>query len=510
MVLLSLADVDKVYSCSRLLSISTHFVSYPALAQFSSSLHKFLRELGDASEDPYWQAFVRPLKRYRFDISAAPLSNVTIQEYACSLESQLRRQLANCHLVFPSLAHPSFKLLDELHHFCQEGQDQILQTVAFLAEQWEEEGERIALLIKESRLVEDTTSAISTIPQLASWFVTYPLNMREVATYRRLVVIGPPYWYPDYIFSAPRATSVDMVCYDWIRVHWEPQPAFVSPVRSGSRTYENKITHSPSNGIDEDLVSPTVDLAQVIDSARSELDKSGDDEFVEALLLVLESSQGVFIEAEGEASVLVIDLNEEARNRVRRVSYQQIEPDMYILLRTSGGGDYIVSTADRILGEPADDLRERQQTWKARLRLAVKKQGMQSVVEHLKQRGSNIASYQNVRNWMSRRSISTKDYPDFKAIMDFVELSDQADEYWQTMKTIKRAHTQAGQRIRRLLLQEVNKSELVELERSGIMEFSLPDRDAGSLTAFRILAIAPRTVEVLPNRIDDPFPLEEA
>ncbi len=67
----------------------------------------------------------------------------------------------------------------------------------------------------------------------------------------------------------------------------------------------------------------------------------------------------------------------------------------------------------------------------------------------------------------------------------------------------------AGTKIRRQLVQQVNKSDLAELERIGLMEFTLDKKTGGSLTAYRIKSLAERTVEVLPHRVDTPFPLED-
>ena len=184
-----------------------------------------------------------------------------------------------------------------------------------------------------------------------------------------------------------------------------------------------------------------------------------------AQLLVLEDDKGVFIEAGGNAQVLVIDLNEMRDKRIKKISYSQIERDMYLLLRTAGGGDYVVPVADRLLKERAEELREMQQTWKARLRLLVRKEGMDKVVAALNEHGSTIASYQNVRNWMNDRSIATEAYQDFFAILKLVELEKDTPEYWKAMKEIRRAHTMAGHLIGKQLLAQVNKSDLAELER---------------------------------------------
>ena len=253
---------------------------------------------------------------------------------------------------------------------------------------------------------------------------------------------------------------------------------------------------------------PAIDLDRIAARVAGEL-SSKEEEYVEAQLFLLEGGRGVFLEAAKNASVLVIYPDEDARRRVKRIPMRDVEPEIFILLRTAGGGDYIVPVADRIMGDYASTLRAKQRLWKSRLRSLVKEQGIKHVVEQLQLRGSSKANAINVRNWMSERGIKTEEYSDFKAILDLASLGAEAKSYWQAMETIDRAHQKAGFHIRKLLLEQVNKSDLGKLKREGIMSFELPDKDAGGLAAFRIQTTSPSVVKVVPGRIGDPFELEE-
>ena len=94
--------------------------------------------------------------------------------------------------------------------------------------------------------------------------------------------------------------------------------------------------------------------------------------------------------------------------------------------------------------------------------------------------------------------------------MQLIGLENQAEEIWNQMRLITRAHIQAGRYITNLLLKEARKADLNELMRLGIMEFELPDRDAGSITAYRIKALSdPKdTVLVPPTKIGIPMDIE--
>lgn len=505
-------QVSNVYACSRQLSIVPHLISFPELGKFSLNLKRLMKRLGESLEDPYWAGFIRPLKRYQFDLSAAPWPAQGIQEYTRECQRNATEQLQRCHLMYPALVEPASELVATLNAIASCDHDPVLEELQTIAS-GVQDGQRAAIIITESRLVSIAREAITKSLAYAQWPVLVPRNVRRLDTYDWFVVIGSPSWYrrAKYIFSAPRASAIHVLCYDWMSIQWQPKPVLAAPVKGSSQARQIRIDYTPLvPGVsDEDVIPLMADIDSVLQRAERESSSDRDYQRVDARLLVLEGDKGVFIEAEGDATVLVIDLNQGAEQRVRRIVYRNVEPGMYILLRTESGGDYIVPVADQILGNKAEELRERQQTWKARLRLAVREHGIDEMVEALRNHGSTVASYQNLRNWMQDRTIATSDPQDFLAIMKVVGLLDEAQSNWDSMRTIRQAHQKAGRKIRRQLVEQVSKSDLVELERIGLMEFTLDEKTGGSLTAYRIKSMAERTVEVLPHRIDTPFPLED-
>jgi hypothetical protein len=165
--------------------------------------------------------------------------------------------------------------------------------------------------------------------------------------------------------------------------------------------------------------------------------------------------------------------------------------------------------ADNLLGKTAQYVRNCQREWKSRLRRAVLASSLIEVSVRLLDAGSTCANEMNVRNWMSARNIKTHDPRDFAAIMHVVGLEDQTEEYWGAMAAISRAHQRVGQQIRRVLLRRLQEVDLASLERDGRLEISLPGVDAGSLTAFRIIDLAPAGQLVAPTKLNHPFPIGE-
>lgn len=507
-----MGQVSHVYACSRQLSLIPHLISFPELGTFSLALKRFIKLLGESLDDPYWAGFIRPLKRYQFDLCAAPWLAAGLQEYTRDCQRNAAERLKSCHLMYPSLVEPATRLVKTLDAIAGSDHDPMLEGLHAIVK-GTQDSQKAAIIITESRLVSNAREAVATAPDYAQWPVLVPRNVRGLDTYDYFVVIGSPSWYrrAKYIFSAPRASAIHVLCYDWMSIRWQPEPALAAPIKGSSQARQIRFEYTPSvPGVtDEDVIPLKADIDSVLRWAERE--STGDDghQLVEARLLVLEGDKGVFIEAEGDATVLVIDLNQGAEGRVRRSAHQEIERGLYILLRTEGGGDYIVPVADQILGDQAEELRDEQVTWKARLRLAVREHGIDEIVEALRNHGSTVASYQNLRNWMQDRTIATNNEQDFFAIMNLVGLPDEAQSYWDSMRTIRRAHQKAGRKIRRQLVEQVNKSDLAELERIGLMEFTLDEKTGGSLTAYRIKSVAERTVEVLPHQIDTPFLLED-
>lgn len=508
----AMGKASSVYACSRQWSLIPHLVSFPELGKFSFALKRFIKLLDGSMEDPYWAGFIRSLKRYQFDLSATPWPVGRRQEYTRECRRNATERLQSCELMYPAFAEPARALVATLDDIVSCEHDPLLAELQATAS-GVKDGQRAAVIITESRLVSIAREAIATVPDYAQWPVLVPRNVRGLDTYDCLAVIGSPAWYrrAKYVFGAPRASAIHVLCYDWMSIRWQPEPALVAPVRGSLQGRQIRLEYTPAvPGVtDEDVIPLMADVDSVLQRAEREYASNSDYPRVNARLLVLEGDKGVFIEAEGDATVLVIDLNQVAERRVQRIVHRNVEPGLYILLRTESGGDYVVPIADQILGDHAEELRDMQQTWKARLRLAVRKHGIDETAAALRNNGSAVASHQNLRNWMQDRTIATDDEQDFFAIMKLVGLQNKAQPYWDAMRTIRRAHQKAGTKIRRQLVQQVNKSDLAELERIGLMEFTLDKKTGGSLTAYRIKSLAERTVEVLPHRVDTPFPLED-
>jgi hypothetical protein len=359
--------------------------------------------------------------------------------------------------------------------------------------------QRIAIVVKEPRLVSTTEATVRSIPMLANVDVLAPSRLRRANCFDHIFIVGPAHRVPDYVITASRAPNIHIVRYDCIRDVWQPRDSFPNPIRRGTIRWSMPDTRNDL-GVDDEI--PQFDMSRIEDYARA-TDTERAIDGIEAQPFVLADDWIVLVETDPNAYVLGIDLNTE--DLVERIPVGGIVPGVFVLLRTEGGGDYIVPLADRILGRRASDLRNSQERWKALLRDHVFKHGLLNTAISLIDRGSRRANEQNLRNWISPRFIRPNYEADFTAIMSLIQMAELTDSYWAQMGRIRSAHRQAGNQIRRQLLREVQAVDLEQLEESGRMDFQLPGVDGGTLTAFRVEEKLPHRLRVAPSRIDRPF-----
>ncbi|MBC7341778.1 MAG: hypothetical protein H5U02_04930 [Clostridia bacterium] len=525
---LTLLEASRIYTCSSRFKMARHVVKHPELHGFCITLRNFERMLGEEAKDIFWRALLQRLRRYRFEVCAAPLPFNHPAVYTAKLMDLLNRAVSECRMIYPSFLHPLQDLATRIKRLAESGANPLLEFLdGFCAKSHSEE---TALLLREPRLIPFTEKTLSENTVLRNLSLVNAHQLRGEARYDRIITIGPVRWFPEYVLGAPRATEIHIVCYRWIMDKWEPQSVFVSHYSSdygekvSQRNYKGGIgktaiepeTLSVDSYLDSDELLPKINWEEI--SARLSRVPVGDtagtsQETVDAKLFLLEGGAAVFLDE--NARVLVIDLeededdNETQETRVKRIQASGIQPGMYILLRTSGGGEYIIPVADRILDKLAYRARQSQRHWKELLRSAVYSRGLQEVVNALRALGCTRANEVNIRNWMSMRNIRPQAYRDFVAIMKFLKLEEKIQEYWKLARAVDDAHKRAGFYIRKLLLKQVLTANLDDLEKTGKMDFELPEADGGSLTAFRVTDISPGQYTVPVTRIGHPFERDE-
>lgn len=514
-----LALADQVYKCGKAAHIVRHSVSFPELGTFYRALRELQRKLGSESDEEYWAAFFRPLRRYLFLLSSTPLNADDTAIYNPDLIGRLEAHLSRAKLIYPSFADEAQRLVSDFSQIPRQRSSPLLAAVREIGDPWKES----ALLLKDTRFTEAIENVLPADP-FGEIEVVGTNQLRSEICYDRLFVLGAPCWYPEYIFTAPRAPEIHVVAYTWLRIAWKGEPAFIH-ADSGARTIRESASTSEAKTGEEvyagDLFSgdellPQLNLDAFSERLAQRYESAHEYDVTDASLFSLEGGLLVFLDTAEKSKVLIIDPDGDTSARatgksarLRRIPATYVEPGTYILLRTGGGGDYIVPLADRSLGKNAPYIRSCQQHWKELLRKETSSKGLFAVSVALLDLGSIRAEETNLRNWMSSRNIRPDDERDFAAIMKLIGLGQKIEEYWRNARALTNAHLRAGAYIRRMLLKEVATADLDELERTGRMVFELPGNDAGSMTAFRVLSVSHKKYKIPVSQLDDPFEGED-
>ncbi len=514
---ISIGVANNLYICLKHNVIFRHKVYYEVFHGFCISIAKLEHALGELGEDNYWQELLHEVKYYRFLLNAAPLPLNTLCE---KLLPFVQAKLKNCYISFPNFVAPVQNLVDKLSILIEVCENPLLEAIVKLLP--DQEQQTSALLLKEPNLFPLVENILLLHPLLQHIQVVNHHQLRGTDCYHRLFVIGPSYWHPEYILRSPRAKEIHLIRYSWLRDALPGSPVFLKPFKL-QQSIGNNIEVTRSLNIQDDgeqdntsdyadqNIQPEINWQNISSRIlRQAQDESGQ-EHVQAKLYLLANEQAVFLEANDNIKVHVLDLvldeddgDEEETQQVKRLTLDNVLPGMFLLLRTEGGGDYIVPIANGILRERASLLRAKQEHWKALLRKAVEAKGITEISIELLYLDSEIANETNVRNWMSNRSIRPQKDADFHAIMRLVGLQDREQEYKDAAGEIESAHRKAGFYIRAQLLKQVANVSLQELHKKGYMDFELPEADGGSLTAFRIEHIAPGIFDIPASRIGHP------
>jgi|LSQX01.1.fsa_nt_gb hypothetical protein len=517
MIPLSISSATEVYRDASRCEIIRHWVDHPLLAELSRSLRAFVQSLGDETADEFWRHSLGPIRRLGFTFCSTPLPFSEAVAAAGLDWGKLHRQVCRCEKLFPDAHETLAHLVQQLERLNAETDSPFIAAL----EQIHQQGGELGVVLRNPRMNQAVAEFFARTATLRNVRIVSPSQLRAAHLCNMLAAIGPCGWFPDHIFSAPRAVAVHVISPRWIHDAWKPGPVFLhSSEKSGSRSRNHRIgamprvggETRPENHLLTDLLP--VDLLPPIPTfgrnGRPFAGQPGDsEETVPARLCHLSGQRAVFVAADDGSSSLIIDTSEMGRAGVRRVPAGELEPGQYLLLRTSGGGDYIAPLADRIMGELAERRRSEQAEWKQRLISAaaerfgqVSRRELSALVSaELQSQNLSPARPANVHYWLSSKCIRPRKIEDFIAILKFAGLEDRSQDLWSAMGEIDRAHRRAGHTIRRMLLRKIETSSLETLERDGEMVFELGDEDGGTLSAFEITEIVAEDYDVPTQRI---------
>jgi hypothetical protein len=508
---LDLSQVDSIYDNSQKCQIKFYPIAHQKLKHFCFGLSHLDRQIyrENLNDDSFWQDFLLTFKRYRFELCSTPIPFNSPEIIDKINLEHLQKQLKRIKLIYSEeIYHLTQEVFDQFYALIQSSDNPLLDYVDQHLSLSSHKRLYLPVLLRRSKQVNLVKKYLSSKLELLT-----PSKLRDCQCYDQLIVIGCTRWFPEYIFTAPRAREIDIIHYDWFKDKWKSQPVFVCssnieqendlvPDNSRKKPEPEKL---PSNQLaPEEVLPPKIDLNQLAKQYSSSSERSDE---IEAYLFSLDGDNAVFLDKDSKA--FIIDLAEEDESLVARKPVNEIEQDMFILLRTKGGGDYIKDTANKILHQSGEDyhtLRKLQQEWKLSLKNMIKRTNLHSVCVRLGKEGCKLAESEiNIRNCLSANYIKPNNENDFKMILRVIGLGDRFDELYNAATLISKAHKKAGHHLGKLIRDNIENYDLTQLEQHGIMEFTLDEEDSGSLTAFRVLDISKDTIFVPFYQHSKPF-----
>jgi hypothetical protein len=432
---LSINSATEVYRDACRCEIIRHRVDHSSLAELSRSLRAFVNLLGDEATDEFWRRALGPIRRLGFTFCSTPLP-FSMAAAAAGIDwSGLRRQARVCEQLFPDAHEALVNLVQQLEDLSARTDSPFLATL----EEIHQQGGELGVVLRTPLMNRAVADFFARTATLRNARVVSPPQLRRGHLCNVLATIGPCGWFPEHVFSAPRAAVVHVISPRWIRDSWKPGPIFLhNSEMSDSRSPSHRIGATPKvhGETNPDSYSPTdllpVDLLPPMPvfggGWHPFAGHSGDsDEAVPAHLCHLIGQRAVFVAADDGSSSLIIDTSEMGQAGVRRVPASELEPGHYLLLRTSGGGDFIAPVADRIMGDRAKRRRSEQSEWKQRLISAAtdrfgqvgRRELSARVSAELQSQNLSQARPANVHYWMSSKCIRPRKIEDFIAIMTF-------------------------------------------------------------------------------------------
>ena len=229
------------------------------------------------------------------------------------------------------------------------------------------------------------------------------------------------------------------------------------------------------------------------------------DDLCDAYLYILYGEQLLYNDTEG--SFFTIDYVEtfnslECNSIVRKKCADVVGGDI-VLISSSGGGDMIKPTADRILEKKWGKLEfenrtELQSAWKSKLRTLYLDLQVQ-VIDHLSRRAvyCNLA---NVKYWISADGIGPAEDTTFMKLLECLGFYNCIDVIIPSAKEIRSAHQKAGRQLANQLRSSIVGKSLNGLRDNGVQTFS-HDEIEGEQAAFLIEKRESKTFKVSQNNL---------
>lgn len=476
---MSLNDVDRLYEVAGRLSVTRVVVPEADVDEFTLATRQLERFLGaEAAEEP-WLTGLAPLRKARWLMHTVPLPTA---HPALGLDALAARLQESGRLLTSGgsaeLRHWFETSLIGLQILSADGQVGLAHAVAEALQDGGDETACVVVLNAPFVLPVKDYFAGQSLPLDR---VLTPGALRQHAAHESQLVVGASRYYPDWLWTAPRAEVITIFhrasATDRVDVPAALPVGGQPPIRirgdRQSRLVAEAFVVEP----------PPINWSTLQRDSRS----AARPEDVKARAYLLADQHAVLLETSDGATTIVVDPQGAEGEVIGKVPTSAVEVGSFLLLRESfGDEDVIVQLANKILGGRAMTLRGFQERWKKALRASVLRDGIPTAYERLEALGCRA---RNLPRWLGPDAIRTQSIGDFRAICAYGGLAEgEAVSLWAAMAEIASAHIRAGHQMRELLEKRLKKTDLSPLMTEGRLTIILPELDAGALGIFRVEA----------------------
>jgi hypothetical protein len=547
----SFEEIEEVYNASDAAGHEgwqVFNIAWPSFQRYHQSLRKLEACLREHDLLEEWAVFLAFSKRFQFFLSTTPLSPSVILKAMLGWKKTPSPSLARLRSVSPD---PVTKIVDEVCASFEQLQVDAISPLWKVAMNEclarHADGATIAILYSDSRLgalFEDLLASSE-----ADHLDFYPVRATDLKVpwiYDQLMVFGPTRRRFDdgsgFVFKSPRANLLTLFVPDFFRADI-PSPydlagsphrpsskadvhdylSFKQPVVCQRNPYENNQpedehvealpTTNEVPGDDEwlnVLPIPKVAYQPFNDRDFREGEKM---ETVAAKQVFLSADHVVYLLEDGSSYRLVDHPDPENGKRtcegVEHVNVDAIGPGEILLFSEEGGGEMILAVANQILGKDADCLRSIQKAWKDTYILKTVLKSDTEIIRDLKKLGAKAVTLGMIYNWRSPLNIGPGSWSNFEALLKYCGLEERKEEIFNATRSIRSAHVQAGAQLAGRLLELMRGQSLDQLHAEGKQVFGGTKRVPTQKVAFFVQAVVPGRINVSPNDLAQPIPIEE-
>ena len=220
---LTIRCATAVYGDASQCEIVRQWVDHAGLAELSRSLRKLVESLGDEVADESWRRTLGPIRRTAFALCSTPLPFAHLATAMGTDWENLDRLVRQCQHQFPDSYDLLHNVAIGLKRLLSEPGTPLIGPLEVLNQQHDS----ISVILRNPRMNRMVAEFFASSGALRKAKVVSASQLRGPHHCEAIAVIGPCGWFPEYVFSAPRASVIHVVSYRWIRDGWKPGPRFL-------------------------------------------------------------------------------------------------------------------------------------------------------------------------------------------------------------------------------------------------------------------------------------------